>query len=94
LPTFKIGRHCASGFSKEKCSPETNLAVLRTGKIGPGQFSKTLGAAPRNILPNRSRRFELTGFEKLSVNSSIAYYFNIKFKARFKFFLNICQTLS
>ncbi len=58
---------------------------MRTGKIGPGQFSKTLGAAPRNILPNRSRRFELTGFEKLSVNSAIAYYFNIKFKAKFKF---------
>jgi hypothetical protein len=37
-----------------------NMPVLKTGEIGPGQFSKILkSAAFRNLLPNRSEGFEL-----------------------------------
>jgi hypothetical protein len=41
-------------FSKENCSLETFFTDLKTCKIGPGQFSKALGAALRNLLLNRS----------------------------------------
>jgi hypothetical protein len=40
-----------------------------TGKINTGQFSKSLGAAQRNLLSNRCEGFELAGCEKLTSNS-------------------------
>jgi hypothetical protein len=54
---------------QKKCSSETYLASLKTGKIDPGRFLKALGAALRNMLSNKSKGFELGGFEKLSANS-------------------------
>jgi hypothetical protein len=50
-----------------------NLAVLKTGEIGPGQFSKALkSAAYRNLLPNRSEGFELEmglkSFQKIQLS--------------------------
>jgi hypothetical protein len=44
------------------------LADLKTSEIGPNPFSKTLGAAPKNLLSNRNKRFKLTGFQKLWAN--------------------------
>jgi hypothetical protein len=44
LQVFKSGRHCTPGFSKKNFSSETYLADLKTGDIGPGRFSKSLGA--------------------------------------------------
>jgi hypothetical protein len=57
LSAVKSCRQCAASFSKENCSSETNLTVLKTGEIAPASFSKALGAALRNLLPNRSEGF-------------------------------------
>jgi hypothetical protein len=38
---------------------------LKTGDISPGLFRNALGAAQRNLLPNRNEGFELAGFENL-----------------------------
>jgi hypothetical protein len=64
LLAFKSCKHCGAGFSKEVCSLETYLAVLKTGRRkegkegkrrdSPDRFSKALGAASRKLLPNRS----------------------------------------
>jgi hypothetical protein len=65
-PPFKNSRRFTAGyFYKENCSSETNLAVLKTGKIGPGQSSKARGAALKHLLPNRREGFKLPGFEEL-----------------------------
>jgi hypothetical protein len=58
-PPFKV-----AAFQKN-CSLETILTDFKTCKISPGQFSKALGAALRNLLLNRSQQFELAGFQKL-----------------------------
>ncbi len=63
LAGFKKWRELCIGCSKKNCSPEKNQAVLETGKIGPGRFSKALGAASVDLLPNSSEGFELNGFE-------------------------------
>jgi hypothetical protein len=42
---------------------------FKTGEIAPCRFLKALGAAPRHLSSNRSKGFELAGFEKLSANS-------------------------
>jgi hypothetical protein len=60
---FKNGRRFAASLSKENCSLETYLMVLKTGKIG--RFSK----APTNLLSNRSWGFVLSCIEKLEANS-------------------------
>jgi hypothetical protein len=52
---FKIGELALAGFQNQQ--------------VGSGRLSKALGAAPRNLLSNRSKRFELAGFKKLLANS-------------------------
>jgi hypothetical protein len=41
---------------------ETYLAGLKISKIIPGQLSKALGAATRNLFSNRSKGIELAAF--------------------------------
>jgi hypothetical protein len=53
-PAFKIG--------------ELALASFQNWQAGSGQLSKALGAAPRNLLSNRSKGFELAGFKQLFAN--------------------------
>jgi hypothetical protein len=55
LPTFKIGELVLAGFQNRQA--------------GSGRLSKPLGAAPRNLLSNMSKGFELAGFKKLFANS-------------------------
>jgi hypothetical protein len=45
------------------------LAGFQNRRDGSGRLSKALGAAPRNLLSNRSEGFELAGFKKLLANS-------------------------
>jgi hypothetical protein len=54
-PTFKIG--------------ELALASFQNRRVGSGWLSKALGAAPINLLTNRSKGFELASFKKLFANS-------------------------
>jgi hypothetical protein len=42
-------------------------------RVGSGRLSKALSEAPRNLLSNRSKGFELAGVEKLLANS-IAFH--------------------
>jgi hypothetical protein len=49
----------------ENCSLATYLLDFKTGKIASGRFSKALSATLRHLSPNRSKGFELPGFEKL-----------------------------
>jgi hypothetical protein len=48
---------------------ELALASFQNRRVGSGRLSKALGAAPRNLLSNRSVGFELAGFKKLFPNS-------------------------
>jgi hypothetical protein len=52
---FKIGKLALAGF--------------QNWQVGSGRLSKALGTAPRNLLSNRSKDFELAGFKKLFANS-------------------------
>jgi hypothetical protein len=45
------------------------LAGFQNRQAGSGRLSKALGAAPRNLLSNRSKGFEIAGFKKLFANS-------------------------
>jgi hypothetical protein len=54
-PAFKIGELALAGFQNQQA--------------GSGRLSKAHGAAPRNLLSNRSKGFELAGFKKLFANS-------------------------
>jgi hypothetical protein len=45
------------------------LASFQNQRVGSGRLSKVLGAAPRNLLSDRSKGIELAGFKKLFVNS-------------------------
>jgi hypothetical protein len=47
------------------------LADFKTRRVGSGWLSKVLGAALRNLLPNKSKGFELAGLEKLFANSIV-----------------------
>jgi hypothetical protein len=47
----------------------TYLPDFKTGEVAPCRFSKALGATLRHLLSNRSKGFELAGFEKISANS-------------------------
>jgi hypothetical protein len=69
LPAFKSGGRCVARFLKENCSSATYLPDFKNGEIAPCRFSKALGATLRHLLSNRSKRFELAGFEKISANS-------------------------
>jgi hypothetical protein len=67
------------------------LVGFQNRLVGSGRLSKVLGAAPRNLLFNRSKGFELAGFEKLFPNSKAfcakwlrINQFNIKLKGQFK----------
>jgi hypothetical protein len=67
------------------------LAGFQNRRVGSGRLSKALGAAPRNLLSNRSKGFELAGFKKLFANSKAfrgkrlrINLFNIKLKGQFK----------
>jgi hypothetical protein len=58
---------------------ELALAIFQNLQVGSGRLSKlaswlgpafkALGIAPRNLLSNRSKGFELAGFKKLFANS-------------------------
>jgi hypothetical protein len=48
---------------------ELALAGFQNRRVGSGRLSKALGAAPRNLLSNRSKGFELVGFNRLLANS-------------------------
>ncbi len=48
---------------------ELALAGFQNRQVGSGRLSKALGAAPRNLLSNRSKGFELADFKKLFANS-------------------------
>jgi hypothetical protein len=54
-PAFKIGKLALAGFQNRQ--------------VGSGRLSKALRAAPRNLLSNWSKGFELAGFKKLFANS-------------------------
>jgi hypothetical protein len=56
-PAFKIG--------------ELALAGVQNRRVGSGRLLKALGAAPRNLLSNRSKGFDLAGFKKLFANSKV-----------------------
>jgi hypothetical protein len=65
--------------------------VFENQRDWPCRIKKSLGAAPRNLFSNRSKGFELTGFNKLSDNSIAfgakrlrTYKFNTKLNAKFK----------
>jgi hypothetical protein len=45
------------------------LAGFQNRQVGSSRLSKALGAAPRNLLSNRSKGFELAAFKKLFANS-------------------------
>jgi hypothetical protein len=45
---------------------ELALAGFLNWQVGSGRLSKALGAAPKNLLSNRSKGFELAGFKKLT----------------------------
>jgi hypothetical protein len=64
----KVASVMHPAFQKENCLSDTYLAVFKTGEIGPAQFSKAFGAAPRNLLSNRNTAIELAGFQKLCKN--------------------------
>jgi hypothetical protein len=49
---------------QERTINRTYLTDLKTGKVNPGRFSKALGAAPRNLLSNRSKGFGFARFLK------------------------------
>jgi hypothetical protein len=51
---FKIGELALAGFQNQR--------------VGSGRLSKALCAAPRNLLSNRSKGFELAGLKKLFTN--------------------------
>jgi hypothetical protein len=64
------------------------LPDSKTGEVAPWRFSKPLGATLRHLLSNRSKGFELAGFEKISANSKAfgakrlrTYQFSLKLKA-------------
>jgi hypothetical protein len=54
-PAFKLGELALAGFQNRR--------------VGSGRLSKALDTAPRNLLSNRSKGFELAGFERLFANS-------------------------
>jgi hypothetical protein len=68
-PAFKSGGHCVAHFSKENCLSASYFPVFKTGEVAPCRFSKALGATLKHLLSNRSKGFELAGFEKISANS-------------------------
>jgi hypothetical protein len=45
------------------------LASFQNRQVGSGRLSKALGAAPKNLLSNRSKGFELADLKKLFANS-------------------------
>jgi hypothetical protein len=68
-PAFKSGGRCVACFSIENCSLATYLPDFKTEEIASGGFSKALSTILRHLSPNRSKGFELPGFEKLLANS-------------------------
>jgi hypothetical protein len=56
-------------FSKRIVHQKHIWHVLKTGIIGPGQFSQASSATPRILLSNRWKGFEVANLKKLSANS-------------------------
>jgi hypothetical protein len=90
-PAFKSGVRCAARFSKKNCLIRKIFGGFRYHRVGSGQLSTALGAAAKNLLSNRSKGFELAGFERLFANSITfhakglrIYKFNIKLKGQYK----------
>jgi hypothetical protein len=52
-----------------KLAGELALAGFQSQQVVSCRLSKALGAAPRNLLPNRSKGFELAGFKMFFANS-------------------------
>jgi hypothetical protein len=69
LAGFQKWWRCFARFSKENCLSATYLPNFKTGEVAPCRFSKALGATLRHLLSNRSKGFEIAGFEKISENS-------------------------
>jgi hypothetical protein len=59
----------ASWFWPAFKTNELTLAGFQNRRVGFGRLSKALGSAPRNLLSNRSKGFELANFKKLFANS-------------------------
>jgi hypothetical protein len=55
-------------FQKRIVLSATYLPDFETGEVAPRRFSKALGATLRHLLSDRSKGFELAGFEKISAN--------------------------
>jgi hypothetical protein len=56
---------------KANCLIGKIFGGFQNRRFGSGQLSKALGAAPRNLLSNRSKGFELPGFKKHFTNSIV-----------------------
>jgi hypothetical protein len=67
LPAFQSGG-CAGGILKYNSLSETILTVLKTIKIGSCRFSKALAAAPRNLLPSRTKERNLPVLKSFQQN--------------------------
>jgi hypothetical protein len=65
LKTGKIG---PGWLSKENCLIRKIFGGYQNRRVSSGRLSKTLSAALRNMLSNRSKGFELDGFEKFLAN--------------------------
>jgi hypothetical protein len=61
---FKNGGCCTARFSKEHCLIGKIFDRFKNRRFSSGQLSKALSAAPRKLLSNRSKGFELASFEK------------------------------
>jgi hypothetical protein len=68
LPAFKLANWLWPAFK----IGELALADFQNRRNGSGRLSKALGAATRNLLPNRSKGFELAGFKKLFAQKGFA----------------------
>jgi hypothetical protein len=70
----KVANVCTTRFIKRELFDQKNIfSRFQNRRVDSGRLSKALCAAPRNLLTNRSKEFELANFEKLFANS-IAFH--------------------
>jgi hypothetical protein len=60
----KWGVLCCLLFKRELFNRKI-FAGFQNRRVGSDRLSKALGAAPRNLISNRSKGFELASFEQL-----------------------------
>jgi hypothetical protein len=71
-PTFKSGGRCADRFSKENCLMGKIFGLdFKTAELALAGLQKLLVQLREICLSNRSKGFELVGFEKLFANSIV-----------------------